>query len=148
MNLGQSIPVQNPTPAPLPFAWGTLYRHANPDGSRKRCVNCVFWVPSKHQCSLHEASVQVDDQDTCGYHVFGEPADNWNMFSGIQHVKPELSGLRDAGSGVSCANCKFYQVVDQTSGLCRAIAAKNGQPPQPVESLGWCARYQGMAIGG
>lgn len=148
MNLGQSIPVQNPEPAPLPKAWGVLYRHPNPDGSRKRCVNCVFWVPSKGLCTLHAADIRVDAQDTCGFHIFGEPADNWNMFSGIQHVKPEMSGLRDAGSGVSCANCKYYQVVDQTDGLCRAVAGKNGKPPQPVESLGWCSRYEGMSIGG
>lgn len=148
MRMGNGLPVANPEGAPLPFAWGVLYRPPNPDGSRKRCVNCIFWVERELRCVLHEADVQVDAQDTCGFHIFGEPATKWDLYSGIQHLKPELSGLREAGSGLSCANCKYYQVVDQVSGLCRAVAGENRKPPQPVDSLGWCARYEGMSIGG
>jgi hypothetical protein len=147
-NLGNGIPVQNPEAAPLPFAWGVLYREPNPDGSRKMCDNCIFFVPSEKRCVLHPRDIQIDYTDMCGFHVFGKPLPQWVDFPGIDPLNPKLSGLRDAGSGVSCANCKYYQVVDQTHGLCRAVAAENRKPPQPVDSLGWCTRYEGMSIGG
>jgi hypothetical protein len=142
------IPVSNPNPAPLPFAWGVLYRHPNPDGSRKRCANCIMWVSKENRCVIHPREVQVDAQDMCGFYVFWQPTDRWMDHPGIQPVDPKLSGLRDAGSGVSCANCRYYQVVDRSHGLCRAVASENRQPPQPVDSLGWCTRYEGMSIGG
>jgi hypothetical protein len=148
VRLGNGIPVQNPEPAPLPFAWGALYRAPNADDSRKRCVNCVFWVEKERRCVLHAPDLQVDAQDMCGFHIFGKPTETYQHFEGIQYLDPKLSGFRDAGSGVSCANCRYYLVVDQTHGLCRAIASENRKPPQPVDSLGWCARYEGMSIGG
>jgi hypothetical protein len=147
-SLGNGIPVQNPEPASLPFAWGVLYRAQNPDTSRKRCVNCIFWVEKERKCVLHSPTIQVDDQDMCGFHVFGKPMETYQQFPGIQYLDPKFSGLRDAGSGVSCANCKYYQVVDQTHGLCRGVAAENRKPPQPVGSLNWCTRYESISVQG
>ncbi len=146
---GMGIPISNPEPAPLPFAWGVLYRHPNPDGSRKACKNCMMWVSGEDACMIHDRGVDVPASFVCGFHVYGAPVEKWmDHPGGREPVQPELSGLREAGSGVSCANCRYYQPRNGEAGLCLAVAKEDRRPPQPVEALGWCARYESMSIGG
>lgn len=148
MNLRLGIPVSNPEPAPLPFAWGVLYRNPNPDGTRMRCARCIMFVSGENRCVIHSRDVEVLPTDVCGYFVFGEPMKKWMDHPGMQPVMPELSGLRDAGSGVSCGNCRYFQPQNAEQGLCLAVAKEDRMPPQPVAALGWCARYESMSIGG
>jgi len=131
--------------APLPKKDGVLYRHPNPDGTRKSCGNCVLWVSGEEKCSIHPRDLSIDETAWCGYHIFGTSMKTWPDFPGIMPVTPEISGLRMAGPGVACASCRYYRRQGETNGLCVAVAeGKTGQPPIPVESRGVCARYNGM----
>jgi|FLYN01.1.fsa_nt_gi hypothetical protein len=137
LNLGQD------TQAPLPMPDGALYRHPNPDGSRKRCGNCIMFVASENACVIHRRDQDVLESDVCGYHVYGRPLSEWMDHPGIAPVTPDLSGLRPAGPGVSCASCRFYQDQGAGKGLCWGVSKSDDRrPPQPVEALGWCARYE------
>lgn len=131
--------------APLPMPDGALYRHPDPDGSRKSCGNCIMWVSGEARCVIHERNQVVESQQMCGYHIFGQPMTKWEDHPGIQPVTPDISGLRWAGPGVACASCKFYRRHDDVSGLCVGVSdPKTREPGVPVESKGWCARYEGM----
>ena len=61
--------------APLPFAWGVLYAKPNPDGTPKRCDNCMMWSWKDQRCSIHAANLEVPPSAICGYHVFGRPSE-------------------------------------------------------------------------
>lgn len=131
--------------APLPTPGGALYRHPNPDGSRKSCGTCIMWVSEENRCVIHPRSLEVSADLNCGYHVFGAPMERWMDHPGIMPVTPELSGLRWAGPGVACASCKFYRAQSNDAGLCVGVSDPDTRRPGvPVQSLGWCARYEGM----
>jgi len=132
-------------PAPLPTPSGALYRKPNPDGSRKRCGDCMMWVREK-RCLIHEKSLEVTDDLVCGFNVFGAPLDKWMEHpGGRMPVTPEESGLRPAGPGVACASCRFYQDQGGGKGLCFGVSKESDRrPPQPVDLLGWCARYESV----
>lgn len=131
--------------APLPKPDGALYRHPNPDDTRKACRNCVLWVETRDRCIIHAKDQEVDADQLCGFHVFGEPLKEWADLKGIQPVTPDLSGLRWVGPGAACASCKFYRYQDEMHGMCIGVSdPKTRQPGVPVESRGFCARYEGM----
>lgn len=129
--------------APLPKVTGALYRHPNPDGSRKACRNCIMWVSSENRCAIHGKDQAVTGDLVCGYHIFGTPMEKGMDHPGMQAVTPDVSGLRPAGPGVACASCRFYEDKGGGQGLCYGVS-KDGdrRPPVPVELLGWCARYE------
>jgi hypothetical protein len=131
--------------APLPMPNGALYRHPNPDGSRKNCGNCVLWVSGEDRCVIHPKELHIDSDELCGYHVYGKAMSSWVDLPGIMPVSPELSGLRMVGPGGACASCKFYRRQDETHGICIGVSNPDTRKPGvPVESRGWCARYEGM----
>lgn len=131
--------------APLPKPDGALYRHPNPDDTRKACLNCVMWVASENRCVIHLRDQEVGGDQLCGYHIFGAPLLEWVDYPGIMPVTPDLSGLRWVGPGAACASCKFYRGRDENGGLCVGVSdPETRQPGVPVESRGWCARYEGM----
>lgn len=131
--------------APLPFPPGVLYRHPNPDGSRKNCGNCIMWVANEDRCVIHPRDLRIGEDEMCGYHVFGQPMPKWMDHPGIMPVTPDISGLRMAGPGVACASCVFYKKQSDQGGLCMGVAnPETGQAPVPVESRGWCTRYVSM----
>jgi hypothetical protein len=142
MNLGA---LETPEQAPLPMPGGALYRPPNPDGSRKSCGNCIMFVSKENRCVIHSRSLEIGDDLMCGYHVYGTPMERWMDHPGIMPVTPDLSGLRWAGPGVACASCKFYVAQSNEGGTCIAVSDPNTRKPGvPVESRGWCARYEGM----
>lgn len=122
----------------LPKAWGVLYAHPNPDGSAKLCENCVFWQRFQGTCVIHDRSVRVTSGMVCGYHVYGK--------KGIVQdpVDPKLSGLEDVSdiNGTTCGECKFFEPGKPGKGLCHGVAKASGHPPQPVEEMGCCARWE------
>jgi hypothetical protein len=131
--------------APLPKPDGALYRHPDPDGSRKACRNCVLFVSDEDRCVIHHRDQEIDAAQLCGYHVFGTPMKTWMELPGIQPVTPDISGLRWVGPGAACASCRFYRRRDDQGGLCIGVSdPQTRQPGVPVESRGWCARYEGM----
>lgn len=131
--------------APLPAPDGALYRHPNPDGSRKRCENCFMFVPSEQACIIHFRDQKVESTDICGYHIFGQPMDKWMDHPGMQPVTPDISGLRRVGGGAVCASCRFYRDQGNGMGLCYGVSKPDDRkPPQPVELMGWCARFENM----
>lgn len=131
--------------APLPKPDGALYRPPNPDDTRKACRNCVMWVATKDRCIIHRKDQEVDDDQWCGFHIFGQPRKEWVEYEGIAPMTPELSGLRMVGPGAACASCKFYRYQDEKHGLCIGVSdPKTRRPGVVVESRGLCARYEGM----
>lgn len=131
--------------APAPAPWGVLYARPNPDGSRKKCGNCMMWVSGEEACAIHEKSQSVKESMVCGYHVFGKPMKAWMDHPGIEPVTPEFSGLEEVGEGTSCDTCKHYEIqsVSKKKGLCHAVAPEAGkEPPTPVDALGCCARWE------
>lgn len=122
--------------APAPAPWGVLYAKPNPDGSKKKCDNCVLWV-TNNSCLIHSKNTKVNGSMVCGYHVFGTPATEWRDLPGIQPVEADTSGLEEVGDGTSCDTCMFYD-----NGKCMAVASENGgTPPVDVEPKGCCARW-------
>lgn len=122
----------------LPKAWGVLYAAPNPDGSGKLCENCTFWISERERCKIHDLSVRITAGMVCGYHVYG--------FNGTVEapVDPKLSGLEDVDDidGTICGECKFFQRGRNGKGLCHGVAKADGRPPQPVDELGCCARWE------
>ena len=132
-------------PAPLPFPWGVLYAKPNPDGSRKNCVNCMMFLINKERCSIHPKDFKVVAEGDCGYHVFGEPMEKGMPHPGIDPVDPALSGYEVVPGGSSCDICIYYEPQSETKGLCHGVAnEKEGRPPQPVQALGCCGRWEGI----
>lgn len=128
--------------APLPFAWGVLYAKPNPDGSRKLCQNCFMWSWQDRRCSIHAPDLEVPAAAVCGYHVFGDPAPARPEIPNLDPVDPKLSGFIVTQIGTSCDICVYYEPTSATKGLCHGVAKKDGKPPQPVQALGCCARWE------
>lgn len=132
--------------ARLPFLWGSVYAPPNPDGSQKKCGNCYMFVQEDQRCVIHEPSIRITAGFVCGYHLFGEPISPEGAgYISVLPISPELSGLADltALDGSSCSTCRFYESKGKTKGLCHGLAnADNGKPPQDVQSLGCCARWE------
>ena len=79
----------------------------------------------------------------CGYHVFGDPMKKRPVHPGMDPVDPELSGFEaNVGVGTFCGSCIFYE-GDNQNGVCHGVAKASGVPPQPVEFMGCCARWEG-----
>lgn len=130
--------------AKLPFLWGVLYAPPNPDGSQKKCGNCYLFLKEKQACAIHDPQIVITDGMVCGYHLFGEPLSFSSPVS-VEPISPELSGLADltALNGSSCSSCKFFEPKGRINGLCHAIAnERKGKPPQAVQALGCCARWE------
>lgn len=129
--------------APLPFAWGVLYAKPNPDGSMKSCRNCYLWVRADNRCLIHRPDVEATAAHVCGYHVFGQPAERGAVIPGLDPVDPALSGLEAVGEGTVCGTCVYYEPTGRAKGLCHGVAGPDGAPPQPVQLMGCCARWEG-----
>ena len=129
--------------APLPTPSGALYKRPNPDGTRKNCGNCIQWMPDISRCAIHSPDLEVDADEWCGYHIFGQA-------SGKHHPKemfvtPDISGLRDVGAGAACGGCKFYTDQGGNAGLCSGVSNPDTRkPPVQVDTYGSCARYEGI----
>lgn len=130
--------------APLPFAWGVLYAHPNPDGSPKQCRNCLMWSRDQ-KCSIHSASLDVPPDAICGYHIFGEPMDKRMKHPGMDPVDPATSGFDIIPAGTYCGSCIYYEGTSEYKGVCHGVAKSDGAPPQPVAFMGCCARWEGDA---
>jgi hypothetical protein len=131
-------------PAPLPFPWGVIYSKPNPDGSRKMCMNCMMWSYQDEKCSIHRANLNVPPEAICGYHVFGEPMEKRMPHKGMDPVDEALSGFDVVRGGTSCDICIYFEPTALGKGVCHAVAQeKTGLPPQPVQPLGCCARWEG-----
>lgn len=131
--------------APQPEPWGVLYKYPNPDGSRKRCKNCTMWASQANRCLIHSGDVEVLDRFICGYHMFGSPGAKWTPRPGMLPVDPSLSGLRIAGSGLSCDTCIYFEEGRNEKGSCWAVARPSDKEvPAPVDDLGWCARHKAL----
>lgn len=142
--LGQVPLRMGESQAPLPIPPEVIYRHPNPDGSRKKCGNCNFWMDKANLCTLHGPTVVVAENMYCNYHVFGAPATE--MDTDLDFVKPELSGLRRAGGGLSCDVCVYYRETQKDqAGNCNGVAnPSTGKPPAQVESRGICSRQKAI----
>lgn len=126
---------------PYPKPWGVLLAQPNPDGSRKTCGNCMMWVRTD-QCAIHDPGLPVSEEHICGYHVYGQPMDEWMDHPGIQPVNPEYSGLEHVPGGTSCDICIYYEQVDDEMGMCHQVADPEiHSPPVPVSALQCCAAW-------
>lgn len=142
--LGQ-VPLRLGQPqAPLPVPSEVIYRTANPDGSRKKCGNCNFWMDKANLCTLHGPDVVVPENMYCNYHVFGAPATE--MDTDLDYVKEQFSGLRRAGGGLSCDVCVWYrETKPNESGNCYGVANPDtGKPPAKVGAKGICSRQKAI----
>lgn len=135
--------------ATLALPWGVLYRHPNPDGSRKACRNCFLWIRQENRCVIHAKDVTVREFMYCGFYVFGKSQEHDPNAGVLQPVEPSLSGLRAVGGGASCDTCVYFEHGEATGqaetgkGSCYGVAnPSNKRPPVPVEDLGICARHQ------
>ncbi len=125
----------------LPMAWGVLYAAPNPDGSRKKCENCFMWSLD-NQCAIHDTSLEIVAEHTCGYHVYGVPGDERMDHPGLMPVDPKMSGLELVVGGTSCDICKHYIDDDAQDATACAAVATPAVTPQPVDPLGCCARWE------
>ena len=144
----KDVPPHPPSPQcpPLPFPWGVLYSGPNPDGTRKMCLNCMMYAANDRTCNIHAPNVEVAPMAICGYHVYGYPMEERMEHPGIVYVDPALSGLEVIPGGTSCDICIYYAPTSREKGLCHAVAKeKDGLPPQPVEALGCCSRWEPRA---
>lgn len=130
------------TPAQLTLV-ECLYAPPNPDRSRKACGNCLFWLPEREECFLHDASVTATADSVCGYHVFGAPMEPVPSRENMAPVTPELSGLEQVPDGTSCDSCAHYSGGEQ-SGVCGLLWDKTDGTPVPaeVQALGCCCAWQ------
>ena len=132
----------NPKPrTKLPMAWGVLYAAPNPDGSRKKCENCMMFSMD-NRCSIHDEALEITVNHVCGYHVYGVPMDERMPHEGLMPVDPKMSGLEVVVGGTSCDTCR-YIIGDEEDGAnaCAVVATPEGTP-QPVAPLGCCARWE------
>jgi hypothetical protein len=130
----------------LPYAWGVLYAPPNLDGSRKKCFNCALFIEATNRCMIHSENVEVLPGMVCGYHVFGMP-DTMNPLVVQSPIDPKLSGLEDVSDldGTNCGTCVYFERTASTApgkGVCHGVAKANGRPPQPVQEMGCCARWE------
>lgn len=129
---------------PKPKAWGVVYAEPNPNGSRKRCENCIMWTRAEGgRCVIHARSLRIRAEDVCGYHVFGVPLKKWMDHPGIKPVNPVYSGLTtDVGKGTSCDWCKWYDRKDERHGLCQVVDQEGSTKSQPVLAMACCAAWE------
>jgi len=119
----------------------TLYAHANPDGSRKRCQACALWLVGLDQCWIHNPDVFVSGDMVCGYHVFGRPLTVAPVRENLDFVDPEFSGLTLVPGGSSCDTCAFYTPQGMTEGTCTALREGPAEEHPIVAALGCCTKW-------
>lgn len=128
--------------APLPFMWGVLYAPPNPENAPKMCVNCIMWSYEDQKCSIHAASLNVPAEGICGYHVYGPPSEYRVEHDGMVPVTKENSGFEIVPEGTFCGSCTFYEPTEESKGVCHGVAKADGKPPQPVDVMACCARWE------
>ncbi len=130
-------------PGPLPTYSEAVYKHPNPDGSRKSCANCIMFAKDENRCVIHPSDLVVRSHYYCDYHVFGAPATQGTAHPGMRAVDPAFSGLRLAGGGLSCDLCIYYSPHDNDQGHCTALTPEEGSTRHaPVAALASCARLR------
>lgn len=126
-----------------------LYAEPNPDGTTKRCENCLLWI-TEHQaeCVIHAPEVFVGPDFICGYHVFGPPYPaREDDGEGIAFVDPELSGLEQVPGGTACEVCSHYDPMNITQGYCHAVdSAEEPGSPAVVAPKGCCNMWEGRGV--
>ncbi len=133
---------EQPQKAPLPEAWGVLYTKPNPNETSKMCANCIMWSSEDQRCSFHPEDLEVPYNAICGYHVFGQPMEFRMDHPFMDPVDPKLSGFEVVPNGTFCGSCVYYEPTSERKGKCWAVAKKDGKPPQEVDLLGCCARWE------
>ncbi len=125
----------------------TLYSPPNPDSTRKKCQNCLFWL-LRERCFLHDTNVIATADSVCGYHVYGEPfGADVPRRENVMVVTPELSGLEQVPDGTSCESCAHYQATPgSASGVCQALyddpeMAGDAAIHSVVQALGCCCAW-------
>lgn len=134
----------------LPKTWGVLYAHPNPDGSRKKCENCMMFISGEKQCEVHDVNIVVTKEHTCGYHVFGKShPKRMHKPDGVHldAVDPKHSGLDLIKGGTSCDICEYYKNPKNGTGTCIAVQVGVGAEGSTgklatVEAMGCCARWE------
>lgn len=121
----------------MPTPDQVLYEHPNPDGSRKKCGNCVMWSgPVTQRCAILPGKRITDDM-VCGYHTAGTPS---GLSMNARPADPKTVGLVRTANGTSCSNCKAYQRKTATGGECQAVQSPDGGHAK-VEALGCCTMW-------
>lgn len=122
---------------------GAGYKRPNPDGSRKKCSNCMFWVMPHTECHLHGIDTIITDDMSCGHHIYGTPQSKSPERVGIQTMLPEDSGLVQLRGGTSCDLCSHYRPTPgQPSGVCSARYEHEPPYAHPVvQALARCASW-------
>lgn len=127
--------------AAQPQLWGALYEPPVPDEAGHSCANCIMFVPSTGQCSIHKPDVEVTGDHTCGYHVTGDPMPAPVEHPGLMPVEPENSGLEEVPGGTTCANCHWFTAAGEDMGVCRALVDEEEQQAE-VEAKACCSRWE------
>jgi len=128
--------------APLPCPSDVLYTPPNPDGSNKKCGNCVMYATGRGQCYIHEPALSIRPTSVCGYHVFCfAPMRMFTSVVSMQALTPEQSGLIQTEDGTSCSSCKYFaKDPREQGGECMAVIDPSSLPAF-VEEKGCCARW-------
>src|SRR5579885_3042914 len=58
---------------PLPDLSDVTYQEPNPDGTRKKCGNCIHFVSTGY-CMLHPKNLAITPESVCGYYQMGIPS--------------------------------------------------------------------------
>ena len=116
------------------------YARPNPDGSRKSCLNCVFWARGG-ACGLFPPGTYIPGDAFCSRHVFGTPGDEALFLPGVAHLSPDAAKLVQVPGGASCDRCDCYEPGDGKTGVCQAAADDTGARAL-VEPLAVCARWE------
>lgn len=122
----------------LPTASEALYAGPNPDGTRKRCGNCVQYATRERSCYLHDPKLVIEANEVCGYFVFGSPMEEFQSRVQMEPLDPEMSGLVETKEGASCDLCAHYD-----DGACRAVrgSGEHHDDLQRVDPKGCCTRW-------
>lgn len=124
-----------------PEPWEVLYTGPNPDGTRKKCKNCVMFATKAKECYLFSPSKTIEPDMICGYHVYGEPMEEFTNRLPMEYLDEETSGLETVKSGTSCDNCQAYKKHDADDGKGECSAVHVGGKPATVEGRGCCTRW-------
>jgi hypothetical protein len=125
--------------AKLPTLGDLLYVEPAPGNAKRNCDNCMMWVRT-NKCVIHSKSKAIQAKDVCGYHVYGQPMEEWMDHPGMQPVNPKYSGLTHVEEGTHCGNCMHF-----SGDRCTAAKTDKGTSHPPVDVNGCCARWEGYA---
>jgi hypothetical protein len=136
-----------------------LYSAPNRDGTRKSCLNCLFWLGSasgplisgeharpsvggREECFLHDADVLVSARMVCGYHVEGAGLSGLRVpRENMTPLDPEFSGLCSTTDGSSCELCVHFRPVGALEGTCAVAWDVENNQNAVVHRNGCCSAW-------